>query len=335
MTAPVPAPGDAHAPRGALERAAPAGPRVVVVGEALVDIVHRATGAVDETPGGSPANTALALGRLGRRPTLITRLADDDRGRRVRQWLQASDVEVVAAGAARTATATAHLDATGAASYEFDLDWDLGPEASSLTDRVARTADLVHVGSVAGVLAPGAAQVAALVRAARANAVITYDPNIRPSLSADESRVRAQVETLVGLADIVKASDDDLRWLYPGREVADSARQWLTHGPLLVVVTFGSGGALGVTAGGEVFVPAVATDVADTVGAGDTFMGALIDGFLERNTPGAPVRARGSGIPLADVEALLGRGALAAAVTVSRPGADPPRRDELLALGAA
>lgn len=313
------------APRAARETGAP--PRVVVIGEALVDIVHRADGTVDEAPGGSPANVALALGRLGRRPTLVTRLGDDDRGRRVRGWLAASDVDVVAVAAPRTATATAHLDVDGGATYEFDLEWDLGPEAV-LADSLARTADLVHIGSVATVLDPGAVQLAATVRAARPTATITFDPNIRPSLVDDASRVRTRVEDLLGLADVVKASDEDLRWLHPGQDPVDIARAWVARGPSLVVVTLGSGGAVGVTAQGDTVVPAVLVDVVDTVGAGDTFMGALIDGLLDHGATTDEGTA-GSGIRPSALDAVLRRCALAAAVTVSRPGADPPRREEL------
>lgn len=317
------------APRGGPEQVGGAAPRVFVIGEALVDIVHRATGAVDEAPGGSPANTALTLGRLGRHPALVTRLGDDERGRRIRRWLEESEVEVVASAAPRTATATAHLDATGAATYSFDLEWDLGTEVSGLEGALAATADLVHVGSVATMLEPGDAQVLALVRAARPRALITYDPNIRPSLVDDPTRVRARVDDLLALADVVKASDEDLHWLAPGRDAVEIAREWVARGPALVVVTLGSQGAVGVTADGEVVVPGIPTDVVDTVGAGDTFMGALIDGLLERRIAGAAVRAPGGGIRSADVAVLLERAARAAAITVSRPGADPPRRDEL------
>ncbi|WP_194397541.1 PfkB family carbohydrate kinase [Microbacterium atlanticum] len=308
-------------------RGGPAAPRVVVIGEALVDIVHRGTG-VDEAPGGSPANTALTLGRLGRRPTLVTRLGDDERGRRIRRWLEESGVEVVAVEAARTSTATARLDAAGAARYEFDLQWELGADPDR-NAALAAAADIVHVGSVATVLEPGDAQVAALVRAARADALVTYDPNIRPSLVDDPARVRGRVDDLVALADVVKASDEDLRWLAPGRDAVEVAREWVARGPALVVVTLGAQGAIGVTADGDVVIPPVVTDVVDTVGAGDTFMGALIDGLLERGFAAAAVRAPGGGIRSADVAALLERAARAAAITVSRPGADPPRRHEL------
>jgi fructokinase len=307
-----------------------AAPRVVVVGESLVDIVHRAGGAVDEAPGGSPANVALTLGRLGRAPILVTRLADDDRGRRVRRWLEQSGVAVDAIAAPRTSTATAVLDASGAATYTFDLEWDLGDDVARLAEDVPASADLVHIGSVGAVLEPGAGQVAALVRAVHGRAIITYDPNIRPSLVRDPHGVRARVADLIGIADVVKTSDEDVQWLHPGRDAIEVAREWVLGGPALVVITRGAEGATAVTADAEVVVPAVATDVVDTVGAGDTFMGALIDGLLAREE-GVGVRTPGRGIRPDELEALLRRSAAAAAITVSRPGADPPRREELLA----
>jgi fructokinase len=117
-----------------------AGAQVAVVGEALVDIVHRADGSVSETPGGSPANVALALGRLGRAPRLVTQLADDARGRAVRRWLERSGVKVDSVKAKRTATATARLDAAGAATYDFDIQW-------ALTGASVTEADILHIGS--------------------------------------------------------------------------------------------------------------------------------------------------------------------------------------------
>jgi fructokinase len=310
-----------------------AAPHVVVIGESLVDIVHRAGGVVDEAPGGSPANVALTLGRLGRAPILVTRLADDERGRRVRRWLEDSGAAVDAVAAPRTSTATAVLDASGAATYAFDLEWDLGDEVARLAADVFGSADLVHVGSVGAVIEPGAGQVAALVRAVHGRTVITYDPNIRPSLVRDPQAVRARVAELIGLADVVKASDEDVRWLRPGRDVLDVAREWVIGGPALVVVTRGADGAIAVTADAEVVVPAVPTEVVDTVGAGDTFMGALIDGLLTR-AASSGLRTPGGGIRPDELEALLRRSAEAAAITVSRPGADPPRREELLARSA-
>lgn len=301
--------------------------RIVVVGEALVDIVHRHAGAVDEAPGGSPANVALTLGRLGRAPVLITRLGADDRGDRLRRWLSSSGVAVTAVGAPRTATAVARLDESGAATYEFDLDWDLdGIDTAALS-----TAGLVHLGSVGAVLEPGASQLTALVGAAREGATITYDPNIRPALVSDPAAVRRRVAELVDLADVVKASDEDLAWLHPGRDAVEVARDWQARGPALVVVTRGADGAVAVTADGLISIPAVRTPVVDTVGAGDTFMGALIDGVVALGGAGAGLR-RAGGIPGIALEEVLGRAARAAAITVSRPGADPPFAAELAAV---
>ncbi|GEP48958.1 carbohydrate kinase [Microbacterium saccharophilum] len=302
-------------------------PSVVVIGESLVDIVHRG-GRVDETPGGSPANVALTLGRLERRVSLVTALGDDARGQTVRSWLADSGVDVWAERVDRTATATATLDDEGAATYDFDLTWNLPATSEVVEASGIRTAALVHIGSVAAVLEPGASDTADIVSRVRPTATITFDPTIRPALVDDASDVLRNVRTLVSNADIVKASDEDLRWLHPERDVLDVAREWQRIGPALVVVTYGAGGAVGVTAHLTVKVPSVPTAVVDTVGAGDTFMGALIDGILAID--GGTGNLRGSReIDADELEALLTRCGRAAAITVSRPGADPPRLAEL------
>jgi fructokinase len=299
---------------------------VLVVGEALVDLVQRVDGSVDEAPGGSPANVALTLGRLGRHPQLLTSLGDDDRGRTVRAWLEESDVRVIGAGAGRTSTATAVLDASGAASYEFDLAW-------SVDAGLAGPADVVHVGSIATVIEPGATEVARLVAERRQTATISFDPNVRPALIDDAAAARARVEQLVRLADVVKVSDEDLLWLHPDRSLDEAAAAWLAAGAALVVVTLGGAGAFALTASGRVTIPAPTTTVVDTVGAGDTFMGALLDGLLEADLIGADRREALRQISAGLLERILRRSADAAAITVSRPGADPPRLAELAAGG--
>lgn len=300
---------------------------VLVVGEALVDLVQRVDGSVDEAPGGSPANVALTLGRLGRHPQLLTSLGDDDRGRIVRAWLEESGVRVTAASAGRTSTATAVLDASGAATYEFDLAW-------SVDARLAAPADVVHVGSIATVIEPGATEVARLVAERRETATISFDPNIRPALIDDAAAARARVEQLVGLADVVKVSAEDLHWLHPERSLEEGAAAWLAAGPALVVVTLGGAGAFALTASARIALPAPPTTVVDTVGAGDTFMGALLDGLLEADLIGADRRDALREMPAGVLERILRRSADAAAITVSRPGADPPTLAELDAAGA-
>lgn len=297
-------------------------PQIVVIGEALVDVVARPDGRVEETPGGSPANVALTLARLGHAPQLLTSLADDAHGRTVRSWLERSGVEVTAVRASKTPTATARLDANGSATYEFDLHW-------SLADAVVERAGVVHTGSIAALVEPGRDDVARILRQLRPTALVTYDPNVRPALLGPAAEVRHEVEALVALADLVKASDEDLRWLYPEASPLDVARDWLERGPAVVVVTAGEGGAFAAARSGIVSIEAQRVDVVDTVGAGDTFMGALIDGLIRNEYRDASARSELRGIGGAELEAILRFGALAAAVTVSRPGADPPRRDEL------
>ncbi|MGY4858745.1 carbohydrate kinase family protein [Cryobacterium sp. AP23] len=298
--------------------------RVLVVGEALVDLVQRADGSRHEAPGGSPANVALTLGRLGRHPQLLTSLGDDDRGRAVRGWLEGSGVRVSAGSAtgAHTSTATALLDASGAATYEFDLAW-------SVDTLLAGPADVLHVGSIATVIEPGASAVLRLVEERRDNATITFDPNIRPALIDDAAAARARMEQLVGLADVVKVSDEDLRWVRPNQGLSEAAADWLALGPAAVVVTLGGEGAFALTAAGRVSILAPLVTVVDTVGAGDTFMGALIDGLVDADVAGADRRAALRELPLGVLERIMRRSAEAAAITVSRPGADPPTREEL------
>jgi len=296
---------------------------VAVLGEALVDIVTTAAGA-SERPGGSPANVAVALGRLGRDAALVARVADDERGRVLRDWLAESGVGLLTAGfPARTATARATIGASGNATYDFDIDWVLPSPVEVPAARI------FHTGSVATTLAPGADEVRAAAERARANALVSYDPNIRPALTGGVDDARSRVEALVALADVVKASAEDAEWLYPGTAPVDVARHWVALGASLAVITDGEAGSVGVTTRATVEVPAVSTTVVDTVGAGDTFMGALLDGIL--NTPGDVDDLRSS-VRALDGEtlpALLGRAARAAAITVGREGMDPPTRADL------
>jgi len=306
----------------------PEGGKLLVVGEALIDVVRRADGSVDESPGGSPANVALALGRLGHAPTLLTRLGADEGGDRIRAWLGDSHVDVVAVPASRTATATASLDADGSATYEFNLEWAL-PDVAA-----APPVSIVHTGSIAALLEPGASEAARLVRALRETTLVTYDPNVRPALLPDRADARARVEAWVALADVVKASEEDLAWLYPEADPLTAAEIWLASGPALVVVTLGGGGAVAMTRTHLVRVTAEQVDVVDTVGAGDTFMAALIDGLFGLGEVDAGARLGLRDMGSDHVRRLLTHAARAAAVTVSRAGADPPWRRELDAEGA-
>lgn len=296
---------------------------VVVLGEALIDIVITSAGAA-ERPGGSPANVTVALGRLGRDAALVARVADDDRGGVLRAWLSASGVDLHTAGdPERTATARATIDERGNATYDFDIDWTLPSPVEIPAARI------FHTGSVAATLAPGADEVRAAVERARDTALISYDPNIRPALTGGVADARVRVEAIVALSDVVKASAEDAAWLYPGVAPVEVAREWVALGAGLVVITDGDAGSLGVTAHATVEIPAVPTLVVDTVGAGDTFMGTLLDGILNISGDTAELREAVRALDDATLPPLLHRAAAAAAITVGREGMDPPTREDL------
>ncbi len=303
-----------------------AGDLTLVVGEALVDIVVSPDGTTVEHVGGSPANVALGLARLGHAVELATHIGPDPRGRRIREHLERDGVRLSAGSALaeRTSTATAVIDTAGVARYAFDLTWDL-PESMS-----PGAATHVHMGSIATALPPGSDQVRRIVGQARPGATISYDPNMRPVLLRDAHHERPGIEQLVALSDLVKASDEDVDWLYPGDSVDEVLARWAGLGPSMAVVTLGGDGARALVGGAFVTVASPPVDVVDTVGAGDSFMAALISGLLDAGLLGGS----GGRLALADATASAVRPALdravrVAAITCSRAGADPPYRREL------
>ncbi|HEY8591074.1 MAG TPA: PfkB family carbohydrate kinase [Naasia sp.] len=285
---------------------------VLVIGEALVDVVVRA-GTTEEHPGGSPANVALGLGRLGLGPALLTVIGRDPRGEAIREHLRASGVRVLESSfsAEHTASATATIGADGSATYDFDIAWDLAPGLPVGSPR------LVHTGSIAAFLAPGAAAVRGYLAEAP---IVTFDPNIRPALLGSPEETRTVFASTAALATVVKLSDEDAEWLYPGEGVGAVLQRILDLGPELAVITRGGDGAELATAELRVEVPRVPTKVADTIGAGDTYMTSLIASLLDRG-PGALTRGW--------VQDAGRRAARAAALTVSRRGADLPWAHEL------
>lgn len=300
-------------------------PHALVVGEALVDVVHRADGCTHEIPGGSPANVALTLGRLGRPVELVTWLGDDDRGRVVAEHLRQSLVFLGSASCAaqRTSTAQATIDENGAASYEFDLDWQVP------TTDIDPATIVVHSGSIAATVEPGGSQVAELLRRARLQATITYDPNARPTIMGQPEVAWTRVSEIVRAADVVKVSDEDVEWLTQGGDVDQVAEEWIQQGCALVVVTRGPRGASAFCAAGRVDVRAPEVDVVDTVGAGDSFMGGLIDALWREDLLGGDRRGNLQQITLEQVERVVNYASSVSAVTVSRAGANPPWREEL------
>ncbi|MBS43877.1 MAG: ribokinase [Nocardioides sp.] len=288
---------------------------VLVVGESLVDVVQEADGRTTDRPGGSAANVAVALGRLGRPVRFATAWADDEHGRLVADHLSGAGVALAADPLVleRTAVARAVLGADGAATYDFDLAWRLGEVSLAAADGALPA--YVHVCSLGAVLEPGADQVLALLDRVReeTSATVTYDVNARPAIVGHGPEVVGRVESVVRRAHLVKASDEDLAWLYPTLSVEEAAARLQELGPATVVVTRGGDGLSWYAAGTALDHAAPSVEVVDTIGAGDTVSAALVDALWD-------------GLGPADA---LVHAARAAAVTVSRPGADPPTRDEL------
>lgn len=302
--------------------------RVLIVGEALVDIVRGMEGSVAEHPGGSPLNVAIGLARLGHEVQFASRFGPDRHGELIRAHLSREPLLTLTRGtdeAEYTSTARAILDADGVATYEFDMVWDVA--AALDHDPVGH----LHTGSIGATLDPGGRAVYQLAREVRQTGTISYDPNARPSLMGTPERALASIEPFVALADVVKASDEDLRWLYPDHRPEDVLARWVEGGVCLAVLTLGGLGAVAMTGEGRPQrMPAEDATVVDTVGAGDSFMSGLLSGLLDLGMLGdAQARRRLCAASLDDVRPALDRAARCAAVTVSRAGANPPTRAEL------
>lgn len=302
--------------------------RLLVVGEALVDIVRDSNGEQAEHVGGSPANVAVGLARLDHHVDFACCLGRDERGERIAAHLRRHGVTVLpeSYGERPTSTAMATLDSGGAATYEFDLHWDL-PTLPPPPGTVH-----LHTGSIGAVLLPGAQHVTQAIRSLRQTGTISYDPNIRPGIMGSLDAVRAQVEELVGLSDVVKASEDDLALLYADQSVDQVMAHWVGLGAALTVVTLGADGVVYRVAGDETSgrAPTRAERVVDTVGAGDSFMAGLLSGLVAAGLLGGPVaRAALRQATLEDVEPAVARGLSTSGVTVGKAGAYAPSLDEL------
>lgn len=297
----------------------------LIVGEALTDIVVPADGPRAEHPGGSPLNVAVALGRLGHDSHLLTHIGKDARGDAIRAHLEESRVALTPGSVvdAPTSTAQAVLDETGAATYTFDIQWD--PNPTGLPDQVSA----VHTSSIAAVLQPGASTVVDVLRRYRDTALISYDPNARPSLMGDAAATRELVEANIALSDVVKSSDEDVAWLYGTDDVEDVVASWRRLGPGLTFLTRGGEGAVGFSDAGRVQVAPFKVQAVDTVGAGDTFSAGILDALADKGLVGAGAREQLASTPSDDLAGVLRRASRLASVTVSRAGANPPWSHEL------
>jgi fructokinase len=308
---------------------------VAVAGEALVDFVPAGgPGVFQAAPGGSPANVAVGLARQEVPTRLLARIADDLLGHRLRAHLDGNmvDLSYAVRAAEPTSLAIVAVGRDGVVEYDFRVDgtadwqWRDDELAGALDGGVVA----LHAGSIALTMPPGADVLQRLLAGAGQTMTVTYDPNCRPLLMGSPGAVRGRIESLVALADVVKASADDLDWLLPGRPPEQVTEAWLAKGPAMVVITLGPAGLLAATRqAGVLRRPGRVVEVVDTVGAGDACMAALLAGLHRRNLLGGARRADLRAVDAATLTELADEAVLAAAITCTRPGADPPTAAEL------
>jgi fructokinase len=310
--------------------------QITVLGECVADAFTEPADAANELalrvlPGGGPANTAVALARLGTPARFLARLSSDVFGRLFQAHLEASGVDLSYAVAADepSTLAVAELDATGQAAFSFHAqntaDWQWTPAELARVD-LSETACL-HTGSLALIREPGGAVVEEFLAAAAPQATISIDPNVRPLLVRPEV-YRARLAHWCGLADILRLSEDDLELLLPGTPPEQACDTWHAAGVRLVVITLGGDGALASLDGERLRVPAVTTQVVDTVGAGDSFTAGLLHHLGARGLLGGRLARLG----LDDVAEACRFGTRVAALTCSVAGPNPPWRNQLTEL---
>lgn len=318
-------------------------PRLAVVGENVMDLLPTAHGTdvLRAAPGGGPANTAVAAVRLGLPTRFMARIGSDEFGARIRARLRAEGLDPAGLVAAEepSGLAMATFREDGSARYDFRMadaaDWFWRPE--ELPAELPPSVDALHAASIALFREPGATLIEALMgrEHGRGEVTLSVDPNIREHVIGDPDTARALALRHLAQAHLVKASDEDLAFLFPELGAEQAVRAVAELGPSLVVATLGAEGALalrrgsGTTGPAEARVPTPEVAVADTVGAGDSFMGALLH-WLDRNgSLGPDPAARLVALDEGDLRALLAHAAAAAAHTVTRVGADPPTEAQL------
>jgi len=306
---------------------------ILSCGEALIDMLPRETVAGEAAfvpyAGGAVFNTAIALGRLGAPSGFFTGLSTDLFGQILDRTLAASGVDTtLCARSARPTTLAFVTLRDGQATYAF-YDENTAGRLLSTADLPALPTgiDTLFFGGISLVNDPAATAYETLqARAGAAGRVTMIDPNMRPGFIQDAAACRARINRMIAVADIVKLSDEDLRWLYGDGHPDDLARAILSKGPKVVFITEGAKGARALTATRDRFVAATPVTVADTVGAGDTFNAGVLAALHDR---GCLTKAGVAALSDSTLDAALSLGTRAAAITVSRPGANPPWSHEL------
>ena len=291
-----------------------------VCGEVLIDILP--TGPV---VGGGPANTAKSLARLGYEVDFIDGISTDDYGVSARKELSRDGVGLGLSLTSDkpTCTATVTLDSQGSASYEFLIDGTATFDFNNswLPDPERLKPSVLHIGTLVTIIEPGARVLFDWAVKVGEFAPIVFDPNVRASVMADKAKYVAAVEKWVSISSVVKVSDDDITWLYPSDSLDVVAHRWIEAGVSAVVVTRGAKGLIGFTSSGMEEVDGARVDVVDTVGAGDTVGAIVVEGIIKHSVHGLQGQV---------LNAVLLKAAIAAGITCSRVGAQPPRAHELI-----
>lgn len=300
---------------------------IVVCGEALIDMIQNGDGTQRATPGGGPFNTARALARLGVPTAFLGRLSSDQFGQELAGLLEADGVslQLSSIGPEKTTIAVADVDDEGFAEYQFLVHGTSAPNLTSreLPEHLPADVRGLHLGTLGLVLEPMADTLLELVDRERDGRLVMVDPNIRVGLVTD-AEYRERLRHVISCSSIVKASDTDLAWLFPDLSHEEAAASLLAEGVALAVVTLGADGAFGAHRDFRVAVEAPPVEVVDTIGAGDSF-GAGLLAWLHDHDAIEPAIT----LEREELEAALRYASLAAAITCSRPGADPPWKWEL------
>jgi fructokinase len=297
--------------------------QVWVAGEVLIDLIPEGAGR-KPIVGGGPANTAKALSKLGIDTQFVDGISSDQYGQMAMNDLETAGVKLdyVKYSDKPTCLAIVSISDSGSASYEFAIEntatFDF--TAKWLPKSQAERPALLHIGTLATVIEPGASVLFEWAQSVAKVAPIVFDPNIRPAVIGDRAQYVAKVERWVAISSAIKVSDEDLKWLYPSLEIEQVVNNWLKKGPSLIVVTHGDEGLTGCRKGEQVKVDSIRVEVADTVGAGDTVGAVLVEAIVKDGLDSLTGQK---------LETMLKRAAKAAAITVSRVGANPPASEEL------